>query len=106
MPFFFEGGRTRPVRPLVWARDYWTRMAGRFLKASRNFSFMTLPPAPAMADLAAACSSPTLASDAPQDLHATMEELVAFSGAMKSPAPQEAQTSMLGVFIGAADSQQ
>jgi len=75
-------------------------MFGRFLKACRNFSFWTLPPVPDMAALAAAWSWPTVASEAPQDLQVTIEELVAFSGAAKSLAPHTAQASIFGEFIG------
>jgi hypothetical protein len=57
-----------------------------------------LPPA-ARADLAAAWSSATVASWAPQGLQVTIEELVAFAGAAKSWAPQAAQVRILGVFI-------
>src|SRR5277367_5134078 len=68
-------------------------------KASRNFSLTTLPAPAASAALAAACSWPTLASEAPQDLQVTIEEFVAFSGAPKLAAPQAAQASMFGGFI-------
>jgi hypothetical protein len=81
---------------------YSTLRFGRFLKASRNFSLETLPAPEARADLAAACSWPTVASEALQDLQETMEELVAFSGAAKSVPPQAAQVSILGEFIGVA----
>jgi hypothetical protein len=36
-----------------------------------------------------------------QDLQVTIEELVAFSGAAKSAAPQAAQVSIFGEFMGA-----
>lgn len=53
-----------------------------------------------MAALAALWISPTVPSEAPQDLQVTIEELVAFSGAMKQLAAQAAQASKLGEFMG------
>jgi hypothetical protein len=84
-------------------RAYSTLMFGRLRKAAWNFSFTTWPEPAAMAALAAAWSSLTVASEAPQDWQVTMDELFASLGVTNAPLPQFAQVSMLGEFMLAYD---
>jgi hypothetical protein len=80
-------------------------MFGRFRKAAWNFSFTTLPAPAAIAAFAAAWSSLTVASEAPQDWHVTMDELLAFLGVAKALLPHFAQVRMLGGSFRSLDNQ-
>ena len=75
---------------------YCTLILGRFRKAERNFSFATLPAPSAMAALAAACISLTVAREFPQDWQVTTDELIASLEVTNALPPQFAQVSMLG----------
>jgi hypothetical protein len=71
-------------------------MFGRFWNAAWNFSFTTFPAPAAIAAFAAAWSSLTVASEAPQDRQVTIDELLASLGVTNEVLPHFAQVRMLG----------